>query len=102
MKFRYVVNGVTYENGTTYGISTSNRGSAEARAEAYAPGTVHRIWHRPDDPNLIRFDLDSRFAVFVLSGAIVLMGVIFMGLGGLLWRFMNFDAFGALAGRARS
>ena len=92
VKFRYVVNGVTYENGTTYGMGTSNRGSAEARAEAYAPGTVHRIWHRPGDPNLIRFDLDSKFKVFFLSGAILVMGLVFLGLGGLIWRFMAFGA----------
>ncbi len=90
--FRYVVNGVTYENGTTYGMGTSNRSSAAARAAAYAPGTVHKIWHRPGDPNLIRFDLESKLHVFFLSGGILAMGLIFLGFGGLLWRFMNFGA----------
>jgi hypothetical protein len=85
VRFRYSVNDVTLENATTYGTGTS-RSNAEARARAYAPGTVHRIWYRPDDPNLIRFDLDNTFSVFVLSGAMVLMGAIFMGLGGLVWR----------------
>ena len=89
VKFRYVVDGVTYENGTTYGMGTSNRSSAAARAEAYAPGTVHRIWHRPGDPNLIRFDLDGKAHVFFLSGAILAMGLIFLGFAGVMWRFMR-------------
>ncbi len=92
VKFHYVVDDVAYENGTRYGVATSSRGGAEARADAYAPGTVHRIWHRPGDPNLIRFDLDGKVHVFFLSGAILAMGLIFLGLGGLLWRFMTFGA----------
>ena len=106
VKFRYVVNGVTYENQTRYGIGTTNRASAAARAEAYAPGTVHRIWHRPDDPNLIRFDLASKFSVFFLSGGIVVAGLVFMGFAGLFWRLMRgratspeYPAFDAPRGR---
>ena len=83
--FRYSVNDVTYENGTTYGASTS-RSNAEARARAYAPGTTHRIWHRPDDPNLIRFDLDRGIALFMASGGMILLAAVLIGLGGLVWR----------------
>jgi hypothetical protein len=83
--FRYVVNGVTLESATAYGGGTS-RSKAEARVRTYAPGTVHSVWYRPEDPRLIRFDLGSRFAVFFLPGALVLMGLVFMGLGGMVWR----------------
>lgn len=86
VKFRYAVNGVTYENATTHGLGSSSQSSAAARAEAYAPGTVHKIWHRPDDPNLIRFDLDSPFTVFFASGALILMGVVFLAVGVIVGR----------------
>ena len=83
--FRYVVNDVTIESTTAYGGGTS-RSNAEARVGRYAPGTVHPVWYRPEDPRLIRFDLGSGFAVFFLSGGLVLMGAVFIGLGGLTWR----------------
>jgi hypothetical protein len=83
--FRYVVNGVTLESGTTYGSGTSRSG-ADARAESYAAGTVHAIWYRPDDPRVIRFDLDSTFHVFIASGAMIAMGVLFFGIGVVVWR----------------
>lgn len=83
--FRYVVNDVTIESATAYGGGTS-RANAEARVRTYAPGTVHPVWYRPEDPRLIRFDLGSWFAVFFLSTALVLMGLVFVGLGGLVWR----------------
>lgn len=83
--FRYVVNDVTIESTTAYGGGTS-RANAEARARTYAPGTVHPIWYRPEDPRLVRFDLGSRFAVFFLPGGLLMMGLVFIGLGGLVWR----------------
>ena len=83
--FRYVVKDVTIESTTAYGGGTS-RATAEARVQAYAPGTVHPIWYRPEDPRLIRFDLGSRMAVFFLPGGLVLMGVVFVALGGMVWR----------------
>jgi hypothetical protein len=78
VKFQYVVNGVTHESVTAYG-GKRTRARAEQRAREYAPGTVHPIWHRPDDPRVIRFDLGSRMAVFFLPGAMVMMGLVFMG-----------------------
>src|SRR5687768_15699710 len=53
-------------------------------------GTVHPIWHRPDDPRVIRFDLGSTMAVFMLAGGIVMMGLVFIGFAVL---------FGWLSGR---
>ena len=82
--FRYVVKDVTLESTTAYGGGTS-RAKAEARAQAYAPGTVHPIWYRPEDPRLIRFDLGDSLAVFFLPGALVLMGLVFIALGGMVW-----------------
>lgn len=83
--FRYVVDGVTLESTTAYGVGTS-RGRAEDRVRTYAPGTVHPVWYRPEDPRLIRFDLGSPLVVFFLPAGMVLMGAVFMGLGGMAWR----------------
>ena len=83
--FRYVVNGVTLESTTAYGGGTS-RARAENRVRSYAPGTVHPVWYRPEDPRLIRFDLGNRVSVFFLSGGMLLMGAVFIGLGGMVWR----------------
>lgn len=84
--FRYVVKDVTIESTTAYGGGTS-RAKAEARVQTYAPGTVHPMWYRPEDPRLIRVDLGSRLAVFFLPGGLLLMGVIFIALGGMAWRW---------------
>jgi hypothetical protein len=83
--FRYVVNDVTIESTTAYSGGTSHA-NAEARMRTYAPGTVHPVWYRPEDPRLVRFDLGSGFAVFFLSGGLLIMGGVFIGLGGLVWR----------------
>ena len=85
--FRYVVDGRTYENRTAYGTRTTDRSAAEERAAFYAPGTTHAIRVMPQDPNIIRFDLDNPINAYWLSGAIMLMGVVFAGLGGAVWRF---------------
>ena len=82
VKFRYVVNGVTLESATAYGGGRT-RASAEARAREYAPGTIHPIWHRPEDPRVIRFDLGNSMRVFLLPGAMVAMGLVFMGFAAL-------------------
>ena len=83
--FRYVVKDVTIESTTAYGGGTA-RAKAEARVQKYAPGTVHPIWYRPEDPRLIRFDLGDRLAVFFLPGGLLMMGVVFIALGGMVWR----------------
>ena len=84
--FRYEVAGRPFENATTYGISSSNPSDARDRAQRYAPGTRHTIRHRPGDPNIIRFDMDSTLAVFALAGGLTLMGLVFVGLGTAVYK----------------
>jgi hypothetical protein len=84
--FRYEVAGRRFENATTYGISSSNPSDARDRVREFAPGTRHTIRHRPGDPNIIRFDMDSTIAVFALSGGLSLMGLVFVGLGAAVYK----------------
>jgi hypothetical protein len=46
---------------------------------------AHRIHHRPDDPNVVRYNLAS-WSMFFLSGGIVLMGAIFLAFGTVFLR----------------
>jgi hypothetical protein len=78
--FRYMVNGQAITSQTTSGSGSSSRSAAESRLEAYSPGSRHVIRYRPDDPNVIRFEV-TPFKVYVLPGALVAMGVVFAGLG---------------------
>jgi hypothetical protein len=75
--FGYAVGDVRYTSTTTSGNSTTSRDSAEERLRAYAPGSRRRIRHRPDDPNVIRFEV-SRFRERVLSMAMGAMGLVFL------------------------
>jgi hypothetical protein len=84
--FRYTVDGRTYESQTMTGASTSSTFRRDELLEEFAPGTRHRINHRPDDPNVIRYNLDSPLSTFGLSGGMALMGLVFLGFGLLFLR----------------
>jgi hypothetical protein len=84
---RYAVGGTAYESTTRSGTSTSSRRSAEDEAARFAPGTSHTVHVKPDDPNIVRFDFGS-WTRFLLPGGLLAMGVVFAGLGGLVWRFL--------------
>lgn len=79
--FRYSVNGRAYQNATTYGFMTSSGDFARDLTTTFSTGTRHDIRFRPDDPNIIRFDLDSWWSTFGLSASMIAMGVIFIGFG---------------------
>ena len=85
--FRYIVEGITYVSTTSSGIGTSSRSAAAARAARFSPGSAHVIKVRPDDANIIRFDLDRISSEYWLSAGMLAMGLVFAGLGGLVWRF---------------
>jgi hypothetical protein len=84
--FRYTVDGRSYESQTTSGMASSGTARRDELLALFAPGTRHRIHHRPDDPNVIRYNLESTFTTFALSGAMVLMGLVFLGFGALFLR----------------
>lgn len=79
--FRYTVGARTYTNRTLYGVASTDVASARGRMTKYAPDTRHKIRFRPGDPNVIRYDMDSKFTVFFVSGILLLMGLLFAGLG---------------------
>jgi hypothetical protein len=79
--FRYVVDGRTYESRTRSGIASSSTSRRDELLRRFAPGTRHTIRHRPGDANVIRYELDWSFATFLMSGAVTLMGLVFVGIG---------------------
>jgi hypothetical protein len=83
--FTYQAGGQRVTSRTVSGDSNASRSSAEARLLAYTPGSHHRVRHRPHDPNVVRFEVTA-FRERVLSIALVLMGVLFAGIGGTVGR----------------
>ncbi len=82
--FHYEVAGSRFESQTTSGLATSSIQRRDQLMQQFAPGTRHRIRYRPGDPNVIRYNLDYSFRTFMLSGGMVLMGLIFIGAAALL------------------
>ena len=78
--FRYDAGGKRYESQTTTGIASTSRDRAAGLLKQYAKGTHHPLRHRPDDPNVIRFDV-SRLNIFAAAGGLTLMGLVFLGFG---------------------
>lgn len=80
--FTYEARGSRVTSRTVSGDSSTSRSSAAARLRAYDPGSRHRVRHRPDDPNVVQFEVTT-FKERVLPAALVLMGLVFAGLGAL-------------------
>jgi hypothetical protein len=78
--FAYESGGKRYESQTTTGVASTSRDRAAALLQQYAKGTHHPIRHRPDDPNVIRFDV-SRLTIFAAAGGLTLMGLVFLAFG---------------------
>lgn len=84
--FRYEVNGSRIESQTTSGLASSSTRRRDALLQQFAAGTRHRIRHRPDDPNVIRYGLDYSFRTFLLSGGMTMMGLVFLGFAAMIRR----------------
>ncbi len=78
--FTYEVDGARVTSRTVSGDSNASRSTAEARLQAYPRGSHHLLRHRPDDPNVIRFEVTA-FKERILPLALLLMGIVFAGLG---------------------
>jgi hypothetical protein len=78
--FAYEVGGVRVISRTVSGDSNTSRSKATERLRAYEPGSHHRVRHRPDDPNVVRFEVTA-FKERVLPFALLLMGLVFAGFG---------------------
>ena len=87
--FRYEVNRTPFQSQTTSGLASSSARRRDELMQQFAPGTRHQIRFRPGDPNVIRYDLDYSFSTFMLSGGMVLMGLIFIGFAVPIWRSLQ-------------
>jgi hypothetical protein len=75
--FAYAVGESRFTSTTASGDGTIGRDAAEARLSAYAPGSRHRIRHRPGDPNVIRFEV-SALRERLLPIGLGAMGLVFL------------------------
>jgi hypothetical protein len=80
--FAYEAGGARVTSRTVSGDSDMSRSRAAERLRAYEPGSRHRVRHRPDDPNVMRFEVTA-FKERVLPVALLLMGLVFAGVGGI-------------------
>lgn len=78
--FLYEAGGKRFENAATTDVASTSRDRAAELLKEYARGTHHAIRHRPDDPNLIRFDV-SRLRIFARAGGFTLVGLVFLSFG---------------------
>ena len=85
--FSYTVDGKPFTGQTVSGSSSSSRSRAEGRLATYAVGSRHSIRHRPNDPNVIQFEV-SPFNVYLLPGGMLAMGAIFLFFGVLSRKFL--------------
>ena len=81
--FTYEADGARVTSRTASGDRSRSRAGAEARLAAYAPGSRHRIRRRPDDPNVIRFEV-SAIQERIVPAALLLMGAVFGGFGAFM------------------
>lgn len=86
--FDYVVDGVTHVSTTAYEKSMESY-DANQKTLTFAPGTRHRIWHRPGDPTDIRLDLENSSTT---SGASIGVGIGLLCLAGggfMVWKQLS-------------
>jgi hypothetical protein len=84
--FRYVAGGRPFESDTTSGMASASPQLRDERMAQFAPGSRHRIYHRPDDPNIIRYQPESFFGLFALPAGMGLMGLLFLAFGAAMLR----------------
>jgi len=81
IEFRYTLNGKEYATPATSGYSSSSYTEMKRQADAYPPGTRHRVRYNPADPNDIRYNAGYTFGFFFLPVLLGGMGIVFGGLG---------------------
>jgi hypothetical protein len=81
--FAYAVNGNRLQSHVDVGAKAASRDRVAELLKTYAKGSHHPIYLRPDDPSVIRFDV-NRVRIFAKSGLIVLAGLAFLAFGWFL------------------
>jgi Protein of unknown function (DUF3592) len=85
VEFHYTVSGKEYQTPATSSYKTSSYTEMKRQADIFAVGTTHALLYNPSDPNDIRYDAGYNFSFFLLPAILGGMGVIFTGVGCLVW-----------------
>ncbi|HLY60174.1 MAG TPA: DUF3592 domain-containing protein [Terriglobia bacterium] len=85
IEFRYVVNDKEYKTPATSSYKTSSYTEMKRQADIFAPGTTHALLYDPADPNDVRYDAGYNFSFFLAPVILGGMGVVFAGVGALVW-----------------
>ena len=88
-EFRYAVNDKEYKTPATSSYKTSSYTEMKRQADIFAPGTTHALLYDPADPNEIRYDAGYNFSFFLAPVILGGLGVVFAGVGGLVWVFFR-------------
>lgn len=84
---QYEVNGTGYQSSALDGTSSEQRSIADARLAEFTPGSVHRIWYDPGNPNTIRLDLDDLSSVFYFVALVAFLALMVFVAAWILWRW---------------
>jgi len=88
-EFRYTVKGKEYQTPASAGYETSSYKEMKHNVDIFAPGTQHALLYDPADPGDIRWDAGYNFSFFLLPICLGGMGIIFAGVGVLVWIFFR-------------
>ena len=96
IRYSWSVDGVQY-TGDRYRLGTTHekyreRSDAEEAAKAFPGGTTIPVYYDPKNPSEAVLEKDTSWSVFVPA----ILGLLFLGTGGLMWRYR-----GALEAAAR-
>jgi hypothetical protein len=85
MEFRYAVNGKDFLTPASSSYKTSSYVEMKRQADIFAPGTHHTVLYNPVEPSDIRYDAGYNFSFFLAPTILGGMGIIFTGVGALVW-----------------
>ena len=85
VEFRYTVNGKEYLTPASSSYESSSYVEMKRKADVFAPGTQHALLYDPVDPNDIRYDAGYNFSFFLVPTLLGGMGILFAGVGLLVW-----------------
>ncbi len=84
-EFRYTVNGKEYLTPAFSSYKSSSYVEMKRKADLFAPGTQHTLLYDPVEPSDIRYDAGYNFSFFLVSTILGGMGIVFTGVGALVW-----------------
>jgi hypothetical protein len=84
-EFRYTVNGREYLTPASSSYKSSSYVEMKRKADLFAPGTQHTLLYDPVEPSDIRYDAGYNFSFFLVSTILGGMGIVFTGVGALVW-----------------